>query len=248
VHLDVDPRVIGRYRPAAVGLLGDARVGLRQLLQALPAGPRARCWLDTARVKADKRRFLEQRAGPVLAMLDAIRAALPRDGILVNDLNLVSYWALVAWETYQPRTFLYPNSYGTLGFALPAAIGAKLARPERAVVALCGDGGFLYTCAELAVAAREGLNVVAIVFNDGAYGALKVFQDLKQGGRRVGVDIGGTDFAALAGAFGARGLRLESPDGLGPALRDALAADGPTLIEVPLRMEGSAVVPPWMPE
>jgi acetolactate synthase-1/2/3 large subunit len=248
VHLDIDPRVIGRHRPAAVGLVGDAKVGLRQLLDALPAQPRPRCWLDTARVKADKRRVLEQRAGPVLRILDDIRAALPRDAVVCNDLNLISYWGLVAFETYQPRTFLYPNGYGTLGFALPAAIGAKVAQPERAVVALCGDGGFLYTCAELAAAAHEGLNVVAVVFNDGAYGALKVLQDLKLGGRRVGVDIGGTDFAALGRAFGARGLRLESPDGLGAALREALAAAGPTLIEVPLALEGTTVVPPWMPE
>ncbi len=249
IQVDIDPRVIGRHRPATVGLVGDAREVLRQLLAALRQQPaRPRCWLDTTRFKADKRRYLEERAGPVLQVLDAVRAAVPRDGIIANDLTLVSYWAMVALETYQPRTYLHPGGYGVLGFALPAAIGARITQPERPVVALCGDGGFLYTCAELAVAAQERLDLVVVVFNDGAYGALQVLQDRKLGGRRIGVDIAGPDYAALAQALGARGTRLASADQLADALREALGQPGPTLLEVPFAVQGLAAVPPWMVE
>jgi thiamine pyrophosphate-dependent acetolactate synthase large subunit-like protein len=181
-------------------------------------------------------------------VLDAVRAAVPRNGIIANDLTLVSYWAMVALETYQPRTYLHPGGYGVLGFALPAAIGARIAQPERPVVALCGDGGFLYTCAELAVAAQERLDLVVVVFNDGAYGALQVLQDRKLGGRRIGVDIAGPDYAALAQALGARGTRLASADQLADALREALGQLGPTLLEVPFAVQGLAAVPPWMVE
>ncbi|MBI4494131.1 MAG: thiamine pyrophosphate-binding protein [Chloroflexi bacterium] len=249
VHLDIDPRVIGRHRPATVGLVGDARQVLRQLLQALgPGEGPGRCWLDTAQARAERRRYLEERAGPVLHLLDELRAALPRETIVCNDLNLVSYWAQVALEVYEPRTYLHPGSYGSLGFALPAAIGAKIARPERPVVALCGDGGFMFTCQELAVAAQERLDLVVVVFKDGAYGALKVLQDRKLGGRRIGVELGSPDFPALARALGARGWGLDSPGALAPALREALALPGPTLLEVPLAIEGRAAIPPWMAE
>jgi acetolactate synthase-1/2/3 large subunit len=137
--------------------------------------------------------------------------------------------------------------FGTLGFALPAAVGASIGRPDRKVVALCGDGGFLYTSQELATAVQEEADVVAIVFNDNAYGALKLFQDRHHGGRRIGVELKNPDFAKLAEAYGAYGVKLRASADLGPALADALGRRGPAVIECPLDFDLSHVLPPWMP-
>ena len=247
VHVDIDPNVINQLRPATVGIVGDARLVLERLADAL--GPRAggTSWCDVGEVRAHKRRALERAAGPALGLLDAIRAAIPRDAIVVDDLCLPGYWAVPALDVFEPRTFLHPGTYGTLGYALPAAIGAQIGRPDRPAIALCGDGGFLYTSQELSTAVRERVNVVAIVFNDNAYGALKLYQDRLFDGRRIGVDLRNPDFARLAEAYGARGVKLGASAELGPALARAVEQGGPTVIECPLDFDLSTFRPPWMP-
>jgi acetolactate synthase-1/2/3 large subunit len=175
-----------------------------------------------------------------------VRAALPRDAIIVDDLCLPGYWAMAALDIYEPRTFMHPGEYGTLGFALPAAIGASIGRPDRHVVALCGDGGFLYTSQELATAMQERVNVTAIVFNDHAYGALKLYQDRHLGGRRIGVELHNPDYAHLAEAYGARGVKLRSSSELRAALSTAVEQAGPTVIECPLEPRLTSTRPPWM--
>ena len=206
----------------------------------LPA--RTRAWCDVEGIRRDRRAALEPQIGSALAILDTLRATLPRDAIVCHDLNCVSYWAGFASPVYEPRTFLYPSGYGCLGFALPAALGAKLARPERQVVALAGDGGFLFTCQELATAAHYGLQVVAIVLDDASYGAVKHDQIRRYGARHEGVDLSRVDFAALARAFGVRGITLSSAAELEEALSAALAAPGPTLIHAP----SPQTPPPWI--
>src|SRR6185295_4820978 len=109
-----------------------------------------------------------------LGLLDAVRAALPRDAIVADDLCLPGYWAAAALDIYEPRTFLHPGTFGTLGYALPAAIGASVGRPDRKAGALCGDGGCLYSSREVATGGQEQAGVIAIVFNDNAYGAFKL--------------------------------------------------------------------------
>jgi acetolactate synthase-1/2/3 large subunit len=247
IHVDLDPTAIGRHRPAAVGIVGDARLVLERLLGELGGGAPAQPWCDLDAVRAAKRKAIEERAGPVLAMLDAMRAAMPRDTIVVDDLCLPGYWAVVALDIYEPRTLLHPGMFGTLGFALPAAIGAAIGRPDRKVVALCGDGGFMYTAQELSTAVQQNVDVVAIVFNDNAYGALKQFQDRQHGGRRIAVELRNPDFAKFADAFGANGVKLRSSGDLGSALADAIALRGPSVIVCPLDFHLSKVMPPWMP-
>src|SRR5439155_23211014 len=110
--------------------------------------------------------------------------ALPHETVLVDDLTLVGYWAPVVLPTFQPRTLIHAGTCGTLGHALPAAIGAKIACPDRPVVAICGDGGFLYTLQELATASAEQLDLIVLLFNDAAFGALKTYQDRFFGGRQ----------------------------------------------------------------
>ena len=246
VHVDIDPNVINQLRPAAVGIVGDARLVLERLADALDAGALASPWCDVDAERANKRRAIERAAGPVLPLLDAIRANIPRDAIVADDLCLPGYWAVPALDVYEPRTFLHPGTYGTLGFALPAAIGAQIGRPDRPAIALCGDGGFLYTSQELSTAVQQGVNVVAIVFNDNAYGALKLFQDRHYRGRQIGVDLRNPDFTRLAEAYGARGVKLGASADLGPALASALAQGGPTVIECPLDFPPESAPPPWM--
>jgi acetolactate synthase-1/2/3 large subunit len=250
VQIDVDPTAIGRHRTATVGVVGDARLILEKLATLLGeggVGEALQPWCDVPAIRAKKRAELTQKAGPVLGLLDAVRAALPRDAIVADDLCLPGYWAAAAFDVYEPRTFLHPGMFGTLGYALPAAIGASVGRPGRKAVALCGDGGFLYTSQELATAVQEQADVIAIVFNDNAYGALKMYQDRQHGGRRIGVELKNPDFALLAQAYGARGVRLKASADLGSALTDLLGQPGPAVIECPLDFDLSRVLPPWMP-
>jgi acetolactate synthase-1/2/3 large subunit len=169
-----------------------------------------------------------------LLVLDDLREVLPRDAVLSVDVTNVGYRAFDEFPVYEPRTFLYPCHYVNLGYALPAALGAKLARPDRAVVSVSGDGGFLMTSYELMTAVQYGIAVVAIVINDNCLSAIKGIQEKTYDGRSIDVDMKNPDYVRFAESFGCRALRAHTPDALKSAVRDALQADGPTVIEVPL--------------
>jgi len=239
VHLDLDPAVIGRMFKTEVALIGDARDGLAGLVQALGVGAPATGW-DRAALVA-----LRRDAGPrftpdVAAAIATLRRALPDDAIVVNDQTGLTYWMEHRFPVYAPRTFLYPTGSAVLGYAVPAAIGAKLARPERAVLAVAGDGGFMFSVAELATAVKYRLPIVFLVVNDERYGAIKYLQQRMYDGRWGEADLANPDFPALARAFGARGERLAGVEALPEAIGRALAADGPTLLELRMTIE-----PPW---
>ena len=237
VHMDLDPSVIDRVFKARVAVVGDARDGLTRLSGALGGGAPATGWdrAGLARVKAD--------AGPrytpaIAELITTLRAALPEDAIVVNDQTGLTYWMELRFPVYAPRTFLYPTGSASLGYAVPAAIGAKVARPDRPVIAIAGDGGFMYSVNELATAVKYRLPVVFLVLNDGRFGAIKWLQELifKRWGE---ADLTNPDFVALARAFGAHAERVETKT-LGGVLQRALNADGPTVIELSI-----AVDPPW---
>ena len=237
IHLDLDPSVIGRVFKPRVAIVGDARDGLTRLRSGLGEAPPATGWdrAQLARGRAD--------AGPrytpaIAGLIDTLRAALPDDAIVVADQTGLTYWMEWRFPVLQPRTFLYPTGSATLGYAVPAAIGAKVARPERAVVAIAGDGGFMYSVNELATAVKYRLTVVFLVLNDGGFGAIHWLQE-KLFGRTGEADLTNPDFPALARAFGCRGERVE-PVALGDALGRALAADGPSVLELSVSIE-----PPW---
>jgi acetolactate synthase-1/2/3 large subunit len=246
VQVDLDPRVVGLRRPVEVGVVGDAAAVLGALAKELACGEDRECWFDVAEFRQRKRAWLVERAGPVLHLIEDLRAAVPDDTIFVDDLTLVGYWMPLVLDTYQPRTLIHPGTYGTLGYALPAAIGAKLACPKQPVVAISGDGGFLFTLQELATAVAEKLDLIALVFNDHAYGAIKTYQDRVFRGRRIGSDLVNPDFVKLGEAFGVNSARVE-PKALAAAVRRALAAGGVWLIEIPFAPEGTPTMVPWMP-
>jgi acetolactate synthase-1/2/3 large subunit len=245
VQIDIDPLLIGQRRAVEVGVAGDPRLVLEALAAEL-SGRTREGWYDVAELRRRKRATLAERAEPVLAVIDDLRAALSDDAIVVDDLTLVGYWMPVMLDTYLPRTLIHPGTYGTLGYALPAAIGAKLACPSQPVVAVCGDGGFLFTLQELATARALNLDLVVMVFNDNAFGAIRQFQDRVFGGRHIGAALENPDFVMLGEAFGARSVRVE-PKNLGAAVRRAQAAGGLWLLEIPFAPRGSVEMVPWMP-
>ena len=234
IHIDIDSDEIDRNYPATVGVVGDARAALQLInaqLQELRR-PDNGSAAGIAKMRQEVWRYCQARAPEGVELVQTLRKALPRETIIVSDLTVAAYWCRRLLDIYEPRTNIYPWGFCTLGFGLPAAIGAKVARPDRPVVALCGDGGFLFNCQELAAAVQLDVPIVTLVFNDSAYGVLRPQQEARYGHAHA-VDLVNPDFIELAGAFGVDGCRVTSIEQLGPAVAKAIEADRSTLIELP---------------
>jgi acetolactate synthase-1/2/3 large subunit len=223
-QIDVDPAEIGRHYPVTAGVRADARQALSSLLRTLPTEPRS-CWAPPA-APLERSRF------PGFDPLEPLRWVLPRDAIIAADITRLSYLMVAEFPVYQPRTFLHPAAFVSMGYGIPAAVGAKAAFPERVVVAVVGDGCFLMSGMELATAVQESLPIVVILVNDGSLTLIKSIQQRRYQGRFIGVDLLNPDFGTLAAAFGVRHWRPDSEDGFESALRDAIASESPALIEI----------------
>ena len=234
IRIDIDPTEITRFFKPALGIVADAKIGLAALRRALdrhaPKRDSRRDELETLRAATLER--LDQQLGPQCEYLRAIRAELPDDGIYVEDLTQVGYVGRMAFPVYHPRTYIHSGYQGTLGFGFATALGAKVGRPDRAVVSVSGDGGFMYNVQELSTAARHGIDIVAIVFADGAYGNVRRMQKEDYGNRLIGVDLLNPQFPKMAESFGLAGVKTTSPEGLRRELAAALKRRGTTLIEV----------------
>lgn len=235
IHIDADASEIGKNLPTEVGIVADAKAGLAQLLDALRtiAAPKASRAQEIAAYRSAADNDLATLAPEQTRIIADIRGALADDDILVGGMTNIGYWSHLAYPVRVPRTYVTSSYFGTLGYAYPTALGAKVGQPNKGVVALCGDGGFMYNLQELSTAARYGINVVAVVFNNHAYGASMWDQTHQYGERYIGTDLNNPDFLKLAEAFGVRGMQAD-PARIGDALRDALAADAPVLLEVEL--------------
>jgi acetolactate synthase-1/2/3 large subunit len=235
IRVEIDPEEMVRHGRPGIALLGDAAPVVRRLLDAIPKHNRARGDLaDTvAAVKAQTRIALSK-LQPQLAYLEAIRAELPEEGIFVDEFTQVGYVSRLAYPVYRPRTYLGLGYQGALGMGFPTALGAKTARPDVPVVSVNGDGGFMFNVQELATAVQFRIPVVAIVFNDNAYGNVRRMQKDLYGGRLIASDLTNPDFVKLAESFGAMGLKATSPEELRTALRRGLKEPGPVVIEVPM--------------
>jgi 5-guanidino-2-oxopentanoate decarboxylase len=226
IRVDVDADQLQKNATAEVTVLGDAR----EVLAALPSRSEP---VDLEPVRAAIRAEALADGEPWLALTAALDEVLGEDGILTGDSTQAAYYGAVHLLPMGPRRrFAYPTGYATLGYAVPAAIGAKLAAPDRPVVALVGDGGLLFTVSELATAAELGLPLPVVVPNNGGYGEIRD-QMVEAGIEPVGVDLRVPDLPLLGRAFGGEGLRVDDPAGLAPALREALERPGPTVIEIP---------------
>jgi acetolactate synthase-1/2/3 large subunit len=232
VRLDIDPEEINRFRRPACALVGDAATVLPALLAELPAHNHARD--RTAELAAVRAGFDERlaRIAPQMAFLRAIRAALPADGIYVEEVTQVGFASRLAFPVPAPRTFLSPGYQDTLGWGYGTALGAQAAAPGRKVVLATGDGGFMYQAAELATAMRHKLPVVVVVFDDGAFGNVRRIQQEHYGNRLIACDLTNPDFVKFAESFGMAAFRADTPERLEEALRQAFALDAPALVHV----------------
>jgi acetolactate synthase-1/2/3 large subunit len=236
VQIDADPEELGRNIPATVGISADARLGVQALLEELGGRTRASQWTETEitaiRQQADGE--IREMAPLQVEIIETIRQELDDDAIMVAGTTDIGYWSHLAYPVLAPRSYLTSSYFATLGYAFPTALGAKVGNPGRQVVATTGDGGFGYASSELATAVQEGINVVTLVFNNEMLGASHHDQQQRFGGRVIGTRLHNPDFAQLAEVYGALGIRLDNHEGLADALRTALRADRPAVIEVPI--------------
>jgi acetolactate synthase I/II/III large subunit len=242
VRLDIDAAEMGRSQTPDVSVEADAALGLAALSAAVPGHNRKRADRtdEMAALKVDLQHEFDK-LDPQVPILNAIRSALPEDGIFVEELTQPGYVARMAFPVYRPRTYINPGYQGTLGYASPTAMGAKVGMPDRKVLAISGDGGFMFNVQELATAAQHGIDIVLVVFNDGAFGNVKRFQQQMFDGKELAVELKNPDFMKLADAFGIQGFRVKSPKELERAINEGFSTPGPTLIEYPL----GEVPDPW---
>jgi acetolactate synthase-1/2/3 large subunit len=243
IRVDVDAAQVLTNAVPDVALVGDAAVCLAELDSRIHATPRQRDELvgteqEEASLRADRwRERIREEArsdgAPWLGLMTALSGTLSREAIVAGDSAMVAYYgAMTSLPRYVPSTFLYPTGLGTLGYGVPAAIGAKLGRPETPVLALMGDGGLMFTVAELAGAAEAGLAIPVVVVDNAGYGEIRR-EMVDRGDELVGVDLGRPDFVALAQGLGCRGVSVASVEELTHELAKAFDADRPTLIHIP---------------
>jgi acetolactate synthase-1/2/3 large subunit len=245
IHIDVDPAEIGKVRIPEVPIVGDARLVLRALLDRLLSTrgdqptPSRTAWFEQLGVwKRDKPlRYDQPDGGPVKTQyfIERLHAVTGGEAIVVAGVGQHQMWASQFWGFSRPGTWINSGGLGTMGFAVPAAVGAKAAKPDELVIALDGDGCFQMTFQELITASTENIPVKVVVFNNGGYGMVKQWQNLFYGGRLSAVDLGTTipDYPKLAEALGCVGLQVDVPGDVDAVIDKALAVDDrPVLVEV----------------
>lgn len=242
IQLDVDADMVGKTYPATVGLVGDAKVGLAALIDALPPHNRSR----SSREEEMLTRKEEANAAAAAILPQAeyagvIRRALPEDGIFVGEMTQIGYYGNMTFPVYQPRTYFTPGYQGTLGWGFPTSLGVKVGAPDKVVLSINGDGGFGFCLNELATQAQHDIASITLVFNDGAFGNVRRIQQEQFDGRTIASDLRNPDYVKLAEAFGVTGRSTDSPTGLATHLDEAIKANEPTLIEIKV----SAMPHPW---
>lgn len=257
IHLDIDAGEIGRCYRTTLPLWGDARAGIEDLGAALADGSldrRERRQAYAAEVGEKMQAWREETSDKLTSdaqpiamgrLMHEIRNALPKDGILIADGGFAAHWGGLLFDTHTPgRGFVPDRGFASIGYGLPAAIGARLGAPDRHVVAVTGDGGFNMTLGELETARRLGLDIVMVVVNNAASGYVKALQHLMYGeGAYQSSDLAETDYAKAADALGCLGIRVEQPDRLEAAFARAFEAGGPVVIDVVVTRDPAEMLP-----
>ena len=236
IHIDIDESQIGRSAPADVGIHARLADALPLLMSAIDDKVDATSDWATRITEVKSRREAEyrQRLGPQLEWLGAIRDALPRDGIFVDELTQTGYVSRFAFPSYTPRSFISTGYQGTLGYGFATALGVAHARRDVPVVSISGDGGALFTITELATAVHHNIPLTTVIFNDHAFGNVRRLQMDNYDSRLIASDLSSPDFVSFAESFGAQGLLATSPNQLRTAIETAMLHDGPSIIEVPV--------------
>jgi acetolactate synthase I/II/III large subunit len=244
VRIDIDPSEMRRYTPDAA-VISDAKAGTSELLAAVRKNGYTKTRGRRTAIRDASAAALKeiQQVQPQMAYLNILRAVLPHDAIVTDELSQVGFASWYGFPVYQPRTFITSGYQGTLGSGFPTALGAKVAHPDRPVVAITGDGGFMFGVQELATAVQFNIGVVVLVFNNNAYGNVRRDQRQHFDGRVVASDLVNPDFVKLAESFGVGAARVTSPEGFRPALEKALAHGGPYLIDIEVPKDSETT--PW---
>ena len=243
IRIDIDPAEMDKLDTDGP-LVADAEAGVRALVAALDTAGYVARGEPKKIAEARERAAIEiRRVQPQMAYLDVLREVLPRDGFLVEELCQAGFTSYFGWPVYEPRTYVSCGYQGTLGFGFPAALGVKVANPDRPVVSITGDGGFMFAMPELSTAVQYGIGVVTIVFDNSAFENVRRDQQQRFGGREIGSRLLNPDFHDLARTFGVEAYRVDSPTGLRTALQRALASRGPALIHV--QVAPATEVSPW---
>jgi acetolactate synthase-1/2/3 large subunit/sulfoacetaldehyde acetyltransferase len=244
IQIDIEGRDIGRYYPVEVGIQADARETCQALLSALAQDgapdPRAAWRQEAETLRAQRVARLAGEAGLAAKPMKPqrvyaeLRRVLSPDTIVALDAGAAPAYGYDRLQFTRPRTFLTPLDLGGLGFAFPAALGAKLGRPDAPVLAIHGDGGFLMNSQELETAVRHNIGVVTLVMNNNCWGSEKAYQKHFYRGRYIGCDIGNPRYDQFARLFGAAGYYVEHPDQVGDVMKTALSAGVPAIVEIPI--------------
>ena len=243
INIDIDPMQAVRLK-SDVAIVADAAIGGEALFTALAADSPPRPD-RTQELQQLKLRMAAQfrTVQPYLGYLDAIRAALPRDGFFVEESCQIGFASYYGLASYEPRTFVSGGHQGNLGFGFPSALGVKVGNPHRAVVSVTGDGGFQFGLQELITAANYAINLVTVVFDNGAYGNVRRDQNRLYDGRMIGSELVNPDFVAIAEASHVRARMVASPAELGVALTEALSIAAPSLLVV--QLDDREASTPW---
>jgi acetolactate synthase-1/2/3 large subunit len=244
IRVDIDPAEMRRLA-ADVGIVADARDGTADLVAAVKrAGyAKSRARRGEIRETASAAQAEIQRIQPQMAYLNILREVLPANAIVTDELSQFGFASWYGFPVYEPRTFITSGYQGTLGSGFPTALGAKVANPDKPVVAITGDGGFMFGVQELATAVQFNIGVVTLVFNNNAYGNVRRDQRERFDGRVVASDLVNPDFVKLAESFGVAAARVTAPDQFKAAMEKALAHGGPYLISVEVTRDSE--VSPW---
>jgi acetolactate synthase-1/2/3 large subunit len=251
IHVDIDAEEIGRNYPVHLGIVGDARTVLRQLLDATettrPGAAARDAWLaDIAKWRAQWEGFIapqrDSEVEPIhpQRVVQALRAVMPDDGIILPDVGVHHNWIVQFWAARRPQTLLNSWGFGAMGFGVCGVLGAKLAAPDRPCVAVCGDGGFMMRPDVLCTAVEYDIPAVWVIWNNFAYGGIRDIQMGMLAKREIATSfvrekdgrLINPDFVALARACGADGIRVERPGDLAGALEHAIRADAPFVLDV----------------
>jgi acetolactate synthase-1/2/3 large subunit len=256
IQIDVEAEELGHYYSPTVPLWADVREALRDLVAALdaesgtlPAANRERAQLIAERkgewlATAEESYTSEESPINVARLLAELRAVLPGDGILVADGGFAAHWSALLFDVTQAgRTYIANRGHAAIGYGLPGALGAKLAAPNRPVVALCGDNGFAMAMGELETALRAEAPIVCAVVNNRTLGYVKALQHALYADRFISVDFEEVDYAAIAEAHGCLGLRVDEPGELAGAFERALGAGVPSVLDIRTTTDPAKMLP-----
>lgn len=243
VQIEIDPRELGRNYPISVGIEGDAKAVMMELLELVhQAEPRPNpAWVSEIGDWYARRKQRLEDEGNLSSMpmkpqrvYAELRKVIPRNAIIALDAGLAPNFGQDRLMYYEPRSLMTSLDLGGLGFSFPAAIGASFAAPDRPVINFNGDGGFLFNAQEFETAVRYGLKLVTVVMNNGCWGSEKAYQRYAFNERYVGADTVNPRFDKYAELFGGAGFYVERPEDVGNAMLEALKLDGPSIIEIPI--------------